>query len=132
MYRMMTSHILPDAEECNLCECRHLDPSTPACKHGCHFDIDLGKDPLGSYTDYTQGLREVVELLLAQNRADKEAASELVDWVEDKFTEWRHTTPDGLIYVDLMDDIRVREENLRKKREAAIVSAAMAAAAEDK
>ncbi len=92
-----------------------MDQSTPACTHACHMDIDID-DPLPYHTAaYTAGLRGLVADLLHLNRSDFQSAIDLLDLAEDGFLEWRSTTADGRRYVDLAEDLQLREANLYKK-----------------
>ncbi len=119
LYRMMTSRICPHPEECNLlpCQCRHMDPSAEPCPHACHPPINL-ENPLPQCTDYTDGLHDLIKELLVLNRSDAVSAVELLASAEEAFQTWRETTLDGGLYVDLEDDLKKREANLRKKMDA--------------
>lgn len=128
LYRMMADDILPNPEECNLhqdpdngvnCWCRHWDSTTPACPHpACHKDVDRNAI-CGQLTDYTGGLRGVLNDLLAHYRGNGvlPSAVDLLKQALAGYKTWKQGTPDGALYRDYYDDMNGRYKNLVDKED---------------
>ena len=109
---MMTGRVAPSPEECDLCGCKHMNHGPgEGCQHECHPSVNLN-DPFQQQTQYSTELRNFVCQLLRMNRAHKWSASELMEPLEKAFGVWRRSTDDGKLFVDVLDDLRQREERI--------------------
>ena len=131
LFHMMTGRPAPDPEECDLCGCQHMDnqPEAP-CRHQCHPAVDLN-DPFKAQRRYTWGLRDFVRDLLCMSRADVRSAAELMGPLEQAFESWRRETAEGRAFVDVLNDLRQREDAVIEalRRQARAEAAGPAAAA---
>jgi hypothetical protein len=64
---------------------------------------------------FSQGLRELVALMLKSNPDERPRAAELINQADEGFAYWRATTVEGAYYVDIADEwIEQRERDLRE------------------
>lgn len=122
MYRMMTGWRLPSPDGCHMCECTHFQPTGDGCKHDCLPDIYLDA-VIPSLTQYSEGLRSVLERLLSANRNHLERAVEHYGDALSNYWKWKTTTPDGKTFRDDLDDKICRlacaaKRNVEKGQEA--------------
>ncbi|KAL2162228.1 hypothetical protein VTH06DRAFT_7141 [Thermothelomyces fergusii] len=115
LYRMMSGRELPPAEECPDCGCFHISTDDDVgehdpCEHACVADVNVDS-VLQALSNYTQGLKHVVVLLLRLNRDGEWSASNVLDMAWPAYEKWLANTEDGRIYRDIFDDLWFRRQN---------------------
>jgi len=111
---MMCGRVLPPADDCPKCGCVHLTSNDVElhvpCGHGCSGDVNIDEvfKPLFNYTD---GLKDLVRLLLRLNHNEKWRASDVLDKFWPRYENWTATTEDGRLHRDIYDDIWFRQQN---------------------
>ncbi|KAB5542968.1 hypothetical protein GE09DRAFT_1191626 [Coniochaeta sp. 2T2.1] len=112
LYRMMTGEWI-QVDLCK-CGCFHIDPSTP-CRCFCPFK-DVHTHPDRLKTKYSDGLRDVVLVMLRQNRENSAQAYTWYVRAMGLYQEWK-ASPDGRGHVDHYDDLKTRKMAELKREE---------------
>ncbi|KAB5566852.1 hypothetical protein GE09DRAFT_1187284 [Coniochaeta sp. 2T2.1] len=104
LYRMMTGQWI-QVDLCK-CGCFHIDSPTP-CRCFCPFkDMHTHQDWLK--TKYSDGLRDVVLVMLRENRENSAQACTWYVRAMGLYKEWK-ASPDGRGHVDHYDDFKARK-----------------------
>ncbi|KAK1759721.1 hypothetical protein QBC47DRAFT_114832 [Echria macrotheca] len=132
LFEMMTGFPIPGVagtvfnakgQECRRCGCNHMtwddrmmaegQPWQP-CPHSaaeCGYrDVNID-EALRRVTDYSPKLCELVAKMLRLKRTEDVLASEVLDAAWGWFTVWAETTPDGVLFRDVFDDLYARVKN---------------------